>query len=97
MLEICIQTSYDQNVQLNLKSYLPVVYGIPLRPPKICYNVENKQFATFSLKHVLIDCVDVADVRQTFYNANRLSNLFTNVAGDIILQFLKEIDLYTKI
>ena len=27
MLEICIQTSYDQNVQLNLKSYLPVVYG----------------------------------------------------------------------
>jgi hypothetical protein len=27
MLEICIQTSYDQNVQLILKSYLPVVYG----------------------------------------------------------------------
>jgi predicted AlkP superfamily pyrophosphatase or phosphodiesterase len=26
MLEICIQTSYDQNVQLILKSYLPVVY-----------------------------------------------------------------------
>jgi hypothetical protein len=30
MLEICIQTSYDQNVQLILKSYLPVVYGSPL-------------------------------------------------------------------
>jgi len=27
MLEICIQTSYDQNVQLILKSYIPVVYG----------------------------------------------------------------------
>jgi hypothetical protein len=27
MLEICIQISYDQNVQLILKSYLPVVYG----------------------------------------------------------------------
>jgi hypothetical protein len=26
MLEICIQTSYDQSVQLILKSYLPVVY-----------------------------------------------------------------------
>jgi hypothetical protein len=39
----------------------------------------------------------VADVRQTFYNANSLSNLFTNVAGSTILQFLKEIDLYTKI
>ena len=29
MLEICIQTSYDQNVQLILKIYLPVVYGTP--------------------------------------------------------------------
>jgi hypothetical protein len=36
--------------------------------------------------------VDVADNRQTFYIANSLSNLFTNVAGDPILQFLKEID-----
>ena len=31
MLEICIQTSYDQNAQLILKSYLPVVYGTHLR------------------------------------------------------------------
>ena len=30
MLEICEQTSYDQNVQLILKSYLPVVYGTTL-------------------------------------------------------------------
>ena len=30
MLEICIQTSYDQNIQLILKSYLPVVYGTTL-------------------------------------------------------------------
>jgi hypothetical protein len=49
------------------------------------------------MKGLIIDCVDVADVRQTFYNANSLSNLFTNVAGDTILQFLNEIDLYTKI
>ena len=53
--------------------------------------------SNYSLKHVLIDCVDVADIRQTFYNANSLFNLFTNIAGDTILQFLIEIDLYTKI
>jgi hypothetical protein len=41
--------------------------------------------------------VDVADIRQTFYDANSLSNLFTNIAGDTILQFLKEIDLCAKI
>jgi hypothetical protein len=31
MLEICIQSSYDQNVQLILKSYLPVVLGTTLK------------------------------------------------------------------
>jgi hypothetical protein len=39
MLEICIQTSYDQNVQLILKSYLPVVYGTPLTQ-----NVEKNNY-----------------------------------------------------
>jgi len=38
-----------------------------------------------SLKHILIDCVDVADISQTFYNT--ISDLFTNVAGDTILKF----------
>jgi hypothetical protein len=50
-----------------------------------------------SLRHVLTDCVDVADVRQTFYNVNNLYNLFTNVAGDTIVKLLKEINLYAKI
>ena len=31
MLEICIQTSSDQNVQLILKSYLPVVHGTTIK------------------------------------------------------------------
>ena len=38
-----------------------------------------------SLKYILIGCVDVADIRQTFYNT--ISDLFTNVAGDTILKF----------
>jgi hypothetical protein len=38
MLEICIQISYDQNVQLILKSYLPVVYGTTLSIKNICYD-----------------------------------------------------------
>ena len=40
MLEICIQTSYYQNVQLILKSYLPVVLGTTL---KSCWIFRNGQ------------------------------------------------------
>jgi len=30
--------------------------------------------------------VDVADIRQIFYNGKTISDLFTNVAGDTILK-----------
>jgi len=38
--------------------------------------------SNYSLKKILIDCVDVADVRQTFYNFNNLFDLFTNVTDE---------------
>ena len=44
--------------------------------------------SNYSLKHVLIDRVDIADIRHTFYNVNNFIYLFTNVAGDSILKFL---------
>jgi hypothetical protein len=39
------------------------------------------------LTPVLIDYINDADVRQTFYDVNNLYDLFTNVAGDTILKF----------
>ena len=45
--------------------------------------------SNFSLRHVLIDCVEVVAVRQTFYNVNNVYELFTNVAGDTILKLKK--------
>jgi hypothetical protein len=44
------------------------------------------------LRRVLIDYVDVADLPETFDNFNNLYDLFTNVAGDTILNFLKELE-----
>ena len=44
----------------------------------------TSNYSNYSLKHVLIDSVGVADVRQTFYNVNNLFDLFTDVAGDTI-------------
>ena len=53
--------------------------------------------SNYSLKHVLIDYVDVAVVRQIFYNVNAIFDLFTNVTDDTILKFLKEINVYAKL
>ena len=50
-----------------------------------------------TIKHVLLDCVDVADIRQKYFSVQCLKDLFTTIAGETILQFLKEINLYNKI
>ena len=50
--------------------------------------------SNYSLKHVLIECVDASDVRQTFYNVNSLTDVFTNV--DTIISFRKT-DIYNKL
>jgi transposase-like protein len=52
--------------------------------------------SNYSLKHGLTDCVDVADVQQTFYNVNNLSNSSYKCRRRYTFEILKEIDLYTK-
>jgi hypothetical protein len=42
-----------------------------------------------------IDYINVADVRQTLYNINKLSFLLKNVTGDTNLKFL--LNFYTKL
>ena len=51
----------------------------------------------YTIQHVLLDCIDLADVRRRYYTVDSLKELFTNVAGDKIVQFLKDINLYSKI
>ena len=40
--------------------------------------------------------MDVADVRQTFYNINNVYDLFTNVASETIFKIFKGINSYTN-
>jgi hypothetical protein len=57
MLDICMQTSYDQSVQLILKSYLPVVYGTPLR--EFCKYERGHQIRSCtSMKNSQYNCYD---------------------------------------
>ena len=47
-----------------------------------------------TIKHILIECVDTADIRKQFFND--LKTLFNSVAGDTILAFLAEVNLKNK-
>ena len=80
-----------------------VTYIIPISKDCV-YLLDNGERAeciqcgsNHSPRHIFVDFLDVSDIRQTFYNVNTLSDLYTNVEGDTILKFLKVINLYTKI
>ena len=51
----------------------------------------------FTIKHILIDCVDFADTRKLFYNCQDLYTLFRTVVKEKILDFVREIGLYHKL
>ena len=49
---------------------------------------------TFSVKHILLECIEFQDVRNEYYNANSLKELFEKVPYARIFGFLKEINLF---
>ena len=51
----------------------------------------------YSVRHVLIDCIDLGLIRPRFYTVPDMKTLFDTVSVDRILSFVKEVDLFTKI
>ena len=50
-----------------------------------------------TIKHVLIECIDTAEIRKQYFNCTDLKTLFNSVAGDTILAFLADVHLVDKI
>ena len=52
---------------------------------------------TFTIKHILIDCIDFSDTRVKYYKCSNLKTLFDIIEPKNIINFIKEINLYNKI
>ena len=53
--------------------------------------------APYSVKHLLIDCINLTPKRQYCFTVNNIKELFEHVEVDKILAFLKAVGLYKKI
>ena len=49
-----------------------------------------------TVEHILVHCIDFADIRQKYYTAASMNELFNSVSSVNILSFLREIQLITK-
>ena len=59
-------------------------------PPPECIGCQSP----LTLKHTLLNCVDFMALRQQFYTANNMHDLFTKVKEENILAFLRAAGLY---
>ena len=50
-----------------------------------------------SIKHVLLDCWDLYDVRRKYFTATSIRLLFRDVPPDKIFRFLHEVNLLSKL
>ena len=50
-----------------------------------------------TVEHILIECGDVAEVRQRYYEAESLQQLFQQISVTYVFEFLHEIGLFYRI
>ena len=50
-----------------------------------------------TVKHILMECSDLIEIRNKYYVVESLKALFSNVSPVKIINFLKEINVYNKI
>ena len=50
-----------------------------------------------TVKHILIECADLLEIRKKYFEEKSLYSLFRNVIPEVIFYFLREIGLFYKI
>ena len=50
-----------------------------------------------TIKHILIECVDLLETRKKYFEEKSLYSLFRNVISEVIFDFLREIGVFYKI
>ena len=50
-----------------------------------------------TVEHILLHCIDFSLIRQKYFNVTTLNELFHSISPFMIVNFLKEIGLYSKI
>ena len=73
-------------------SYVTHSYLLKGDPMPVCIQCN----CAFTVKHILLDCVDFSVARKKYFTVPDLKTLFTGTNVSVIFQFLKEVGLFFK-
>ena len=54
----------------------------------------DKCQCSLTVKHILLECCSLKDVREKYFMCSSLKELFENVDGTTIMDFIKEVNFY---
>ena len=74
-------------------TYLTQSYLLKREEPPQCVQCNT----ILTVKHILIECVDLAPMRARYYQVDNMKLLFETVRIDLILDFLREINVFRNI
>jgi ribonuclease HI len=53
--------------------------------------------SAYTIQHVLLECVDLLEVRRKYFNCHSMRDLFTKIPCRLLFAFLKEINIFHKL
>ena len=80
-------------VQISYWSYKDNTYLLEAKQQPMCHAYQTN----YTVKHILIECTDQAYIRETFYSANDMEELFQNIEIKNVMLLSKAMNIYGKI
>ena len=59
--------------------------------------LKAKRLKLVKVKHILIECADLLEIRKRYFEEKSLYSLFRNVIPEVVFDFLREIGMFYKI
>ena len=82
----------DRAIQTLYKSYKDNTFLLEAKLQPTCHAYQTK----YTLKHILVECTDLAYIRESFYSANDMKELFQNIEIKNVMSFPKAIYIYPE-
>ena len=92
-----VNSPYSHSVLLNRlhigHSYLTHFFILRKEEAPVCFACN----VVLTVKHILIECADLLEIRKKYFEEKSLYSLFRNVIPEVIFDFLREIGVFYKV
>ena len=75
--------------------HLDITHSYLLKKEEALYCVSCQK--PYTIKHILTECINLKQIRQTYYQTTNLKQIFYQIDLQKLLEYIKEAHIYNKI